>query len=180
MTAHPIVRDRRWDGPALLLVAGIVIAISLIALPVLLREEARDWTAYQQASNRLVAGEPLYVWELATEDDEYYLYPPGMAAAWAAAGSPELLLLVRLAALLGVGMLAPLVVRDPRRHLLGGVLLVGAAFVWPPNVHDLILGNVMALYVGAVSSQSPGAGGLGPCRSASFLPSPPSQRLCRS
>ena len=29
--------------------------------------------------------------------------------------------------------------------------IVAGALLWPPNLHDLVLGNVMALYVGALS-----------------------------
>ncbi len=105
----------RWERPGLVLAAGVLAVVALVALPVLLREQTRDWTAYEQAAGRLEAGAPLYVWELATEDDEYYLYPPGMAALWAVAGSPELLLLLKIAALVGTATLAPLVVRDRSR-----------------------------------------------------------------
>ena len=149
--AAPAVPARRWDGPLLLLIAGVLLASALVALPVLLRETTRDWTAYEQAADRLAAGAPLYVWELATEDDEYYLYPPGMAAVWSVAGSPELLAAIKVLALLAVGVLAPLVVADPSRRRVAAVLLAGGAVIWPPNLFDLVLGNVMALYVGATA-----------------------------
>ncbi len=149
--AAPAVPARRWDGPLLLLVAGIVLASALVALPVLLKEETRDWIAYEQAAVRLDTGQPLYVWQLATEDDEYYLYPPGMAALWAIAGSPELLIAAKVLALLAVGSLAPLVVEDPSKRRLAAVLLAAGAVVWPPNLYDIVLGNVMALYVGATA-----------------------------
>ena len=151
MTAAAASRARRWERPGLLLAAGVIVAMALIALPVLLREQTRDWTAYEQAAVRLESGAPLYVWTLATEADEYYLYPPGMAAAWSIAGSPELLLLVKVVSLLAVGALAPLVVRDPSRKLLAAGVIGAGALIWPPNMHDLILGNVMALYVGALA-----------------------------
>ena len=73
----------------------MILAIGL--LPTILREQTRDWIAYEQAADRLTAGEPLYVFELATPDDEYYLYPPPTAAIWAAVGSPEGLLAVKVA-----------------------------------------------------------------------------------
>ncbi len=141
----------RWERPALLLVVGMVIVAAIVATPVLLREGTRDWTAYEQAADRVATGEPLYVWDLATPDDEYYLYPPGMAAAWSVIGSPELLLVVKVVALLGVGVLAPMVVADPRRHWVSAALIATGALIWPPNLHDLVLGNVMTLYVGAVA-----------------------------
>jgi hypothetical protein len=149
--AAPAVPTRRWDGPLLLLVAGIVLAAAFVALPVLLKEETRDWIAYEQAAARLDTGQPLYVWHLATEDDEYYLYPPGMAAVWAAAGSPELLIVAKVVALLAVGSLAPLVVEDPSKRRLAAALLATGAVIWPPNLYDIVLGNVMALYVGATA-----------------------------
>ena len=140
--AAPAVPARRWDGPLLLLVAGIVLASALVALPVLLKEETRDWIAYEQAATRLDTGQPLYIWQLATEDDEYYLYPPGMAALWAVAGSPELLIAAKVLALLAVGSLAPLVVEDPSKRRLAAVLLAAGAVIWPPNLYDIVLGNV--------------------------------------
>ncbi len=151
MTVATVPRASRWEGPGLVAIAGILLAITFVALPVLLREQTRDWIAYEQAAQRLDAGEPLYVWELATEDDEYYLYPPGMAAAWAVGGSPELLLLVKVVSLLAAGFLAPLVVRDPSRLWLGAAAIAAGSLLWAPNLYDLILGNVMALYVGALS-----------------------------
>ena len=163
----PAVPARRWDGPLLLLIAGVLLASALVALPVLLKETTRDWTAYEQAAGRLATGAPLYVWELATEDDEYYLYPPGMAAAWSIAGSPQLLVAAKLLALLAVGVLAPLVVADPSRRRVASVLLAAGAVVWPPNLYDLVLGNVMALYVGATAVAIARRGWLGRCRSAS-------------
>ena len=131
--AAPAVPARRWDGPLLLLVAGIVLASALVALPVLLKEETRDWIAYEQAATRLDSGQPLYIWQLATEDDEYYLYPPGMAALWAVAGSPELLIAAKVLALLAVGSLAPLVVEDPSKRRLAAVLLAAGAVIGRPT-----------------------------------------------
>ena len=150
MTVAAQAHDR-WERPGLVLAAGILVVVAIVALPVLLREQTRDWTAYEQAAGRLETGAPLYVWELESEDEEYYLYPPGMAALWAIAGSPELLLLLKIAALVGTATLAPLVVRDRSRLVPAGVAIAAGALLWPPNIHDVVLGNVMALYVGALS-----------------------------
>lgn len=152
-TTVPASDDRweRWHRPALLLVAGVVVAIFLVSLPTILREQTRDWIAYQQAAARLQAGGPLYIWTLATPDDEYYLYPPGMAAAWAVVGSPALLVAVKLASLLAVGLLTPMVVGSPSGRRAGALLICAGALIWPPNVYDIVLGNVMVLYVGAAA-----------------------------
>ena len=164
----PTPRRRRsplTDG-RLALVAGLTLLVILaIGLaPTILREQTRDWIAYEQAADRLTAGEPLYVFELATPDDEYYLYPPPMAAIWAAVGSPELLFAVKIVALArGRGV-------DGRRRAEGASaatldrrrqLLPPAALIAAPNLHDLVLGNVMALYVGAVAVSVARPGWLG-------------------
>ena len=129
----------------------MILAIGLV--PTILREQTRDWIAYQQAAERLAAGEPLYVFELATPDDEYYLYPPPMAGLWALGGSPEALLVVKVAALVAVGSLALVVAPGAGTAARAPVAaaLAAAALIAPPDIHDLVLGNVMALYVGAVA-----------------------------
>lgn len=128
-----------------------VLAIGL--LPTLLQEGTRDWIAYQQAADRLVAGEPLYVFDLATPDDEYYLYPPFTAALWAAGGTPELLLATKIAVLALLGGLATVLAPDRRGLALvgSGGALVATALISPPVIHDIVLANVMAFYVGAVA-----------------------------
>ena len=180
MAVARAVPARRWDGPLLLLVAGVLLASALVALPVLLKETTRDWTAYEQAAGRLATGQPLYIWELATEDDEYYLYPPGMAVVWSIAGSPQLLAAVKVLALLAVGILAPLVVANPSRQWVAAVFLAAGALVWPPNLYDLVLGNVMALYVGATAVAIAGAVGWARDLSASSLRWQRSPRSSRS
>lgn len=161
MTSASAASGDRWDRPGLLLLAGIVIVAAIVATPVILREGTRDWAAYEQAAERVADGKPLYVWDLATPDDEYYLYPPGMAAAWSIVGSPGLLLVIKVASLLSVGVLAPLVVADQRRRWLAAALIAAGALIWPPDIHDIVLGNVMALYVGAVAISVARRGWLG-------------------
>ncbi len=157
-------RSPLLDG-RLALLAGLTLVVVLAAglAPTILREQTRDWIAYDQAADRLADGRPLYVFELPTPDDEYYLYPPPAAAAWGAIPSPEGLLALKLAALAAVGALAVVAwpgagARD--RRLLAAALAV-AALVAPPDLHDLVLGNVMALYVGAVALSLARPGWLG-------------------
>lgn len=138
-----------------------ILAIGL--LPTILREQTRDWIAYEQAADRLTAGGPLYVFELANPDKEYYLYPPPTAAIWAAVGSPEGLLAIKVLALVGVAALMVVVMPSSRawdRWLASGAL-AAAAVLAPSDLHDLVLGNVMALYVGAVAISVARPGWLG-------------------
>lgn len=167
MTASTSAVARRsplTDG-RLALVAGLVLlAILAIGLtPTILREQTRDWIAYEQAADRLTAGEPLYVFELATPDDEYYLYPPPTAAIWGAVGSPEGLFVVKVVALIAVASLMVVVAptAPTRRRWIAGAALAAAALIAAPNIHDLVLGNVMALYVGAVAVSVARPGWLG-------------------
>jgi hypothetical protein len=152
--------DGRLAAATGLLLLGIL-AIGL--LPTLLREQTRDWIAYEQAADRLAAGEPLYVFDLATPDDEYYLYPPATAAVWSAVGSPEGLLALKIVGLIGVGALvvvaAPTATR--RQRWVGAAVLAAAALIAAPDLHDLVLGNVMALFVVAVAVSLARPGWLG-------------------
>jgi hypothetical protein len=138
-----------------------VLAIGL--LPTILQEGTRDWIAYQQAADRLVRGEPLYVFTLATPDDEYYLYPPLTAALWALGGTPERLLVLKVAVLALVGALALVVVAPAqlRSRAVVAASLVGIALIAPPDIHDLVLANVTTLYVGAVALSLARPGWLG-------------------
>jgi hypothetical protein len=152
------------DGRLALMLSLTLLAILAIGLlPTILQEGTRDWIAYQQAADRLVRGDPLYTFVLATPDDEYYLYPPLMAAVWAAIGSPEGLFLVKLIALSGVGALAWQVLPTgaQRERAVVAVSFAAAAFIAPPDLHDLVLGNVMAFYVGAVAVSLAASGWLG-------------------
>jgi hypothetical protein len=152
------------DG-RLALVAGLTFLVILAVglLPTILREQTRDWIAYEQAADRLTGGEPLYVFELATPDDEYYLYPPPTAAIWAAIGSPEGLLAIKVLALIGVASLMVVVApaASLRNRWIAAAALAIAALVAAPNFHDLVLGNVMALYVGAAAISVARPGWLG-------------------
>ena len=152
------------DGRMAILVGLTVLGVLAIGLlPTILAEGARDWIAYQQAADRLATGQPLYVFALATSDDEYYLYPPLGAALWQLAGSPEALLVLKIGALGLCGALAliaaPLASR--RERLVVGACIVAAALVDPADIHDLVLANVMAFYVGAVAFSLSRPGWLG-------------------
>jgi hypothetical protein len=157
-------RNPLLDGRLALLAGLTLIVILAIGLaPTILREQTRDWIAYDQAADRLAAGEPLYVFDLATPDDEYYLYPPPTAAIWSAIPSPEVLLALKIVALAAVGALA--LVAWPqageRERLVLAASIGVAALVAPPDLHDLVLGNVMAFYVGAVAISLARPGWLG-------------------
>lgn len=159
------VRRRPLEDGRFALVVGItvVVVLSIGLLPTILREQTRDWIAYDQAADRLTSGQPLYPFELSTPEDEYYLYPPPAAAAWAVAPSPEALLALKVVALAAVSALV--VVAWPsatrRQRLVLGGALAFVTLLAAPNVHDLVLGNVMALYVGAVALSLARPGWLG-------------------
>jgi hypothetical protein len=152
------------DGrTALLAGLTLVVLLGIGLLPTLLREQTRDWIAYEQAAQRLASGQPLYVFTLATPDDEYYLYPPLTAAIWAAVGSSTGLFVLKLAALASVGALAVVVVpaADRRRRWTVAVAIALVAIAAAPDLHDLILANVMSFYVGAVAVSIARPGWLG-------------------
>ena len=163
--AAPALRTSLLRDGRLAILAGMTIlaVLAIGLLPTLLREQTRDWIAYEQAADRLVAGAPLYDFDLTTTDEEYYLYPPPAAAIWSVAPSAEGLLALKILALVMVGSLA--VVAWPsasqRDRGLLAATLSAAAMIAVPNLHDLILGNVMALYVGAVAISLARPGWLG-------------------
>jgi hypothetical protein len=141
----------------MIFVVGLILVgvLGIGLIPILLQETVRDWVAYEQAADRLRGGVPLYVFHLATPVDQYYLYPPAGAAVWALAGSPFSLAMLKILALGLVGTLALLVVDRSRPWwervgVTAGFIAVAA--IAPPDVHDLILGNVMVLYVGTISA----------------------------
>lgn len=152
-------KRRAWgpDGRLAFLVGFVTVGVLAVGLvPALLREQTRDWTAYAQAADRLRVGGPLYYFDTTTpdinaSDEEPYLYPPPLAAAWWLAGDPFGFLVLKIAALLAVGSLGAVVARGRRERLVAGAGLAIAALFWLPDLHDLILGNVMAFYVGAVA-----------------------------
>jgi hypothetical protein len=147
---------------ALLAVALVLVVTDVVVVPTILREETRDWHAYEQAAERLDSGKPLYVWELADESQEYYLYPPPTAAVWSLGLNEQSLIVLKLIALLGVGALAAFAgARTTIAVVGGGLALVGLALLSPPVIHDLVLANVMVFYLGAVALSIARPGWLG-------------------
>jgi hypothetical protein len=119
---------------------------------VIATEQGRDWVAYAEAAERLVSGGPLYSRSLGDPTLASYLYPPPLAALWAVGIGPAGLLIVKLAALLGLAPLGALLAGpvDGRTRIAGGFALVALGLAATPVVYDLVLGNVMTLYVGAI------------------------------
>jgi hypothetical protein len=165
LDARDRVRHAMGDG-RFAAVTGllIVVALGVMAMPILLGEQTKDWTVYERAAARLAAGQPLYLFQFSAAREAFYLYPPLGAALWSVAGSAAGLLAVKVAALVGVATLAWLAVpRDAGRRdvLLVGCALAVVALIAPPDVHDLVLGNTMSLYVGAIAISLARRGWLG-------------------
>jgi hypothetical protein len=141
------------NGRLALMIGLLTLAILAFGLvPILLQEGTRDWIAYQDAADRMRVGQPLYYFP-AERPPNYYLYPPLGVALWAAVGSPERLLVLKLIALALVGALAVKVapIANVRDRSVIAIGLATAALIAPANIHDLVLSNVMALYVGFVA-----------------------------
>jgi len=124
-----------------------------------------DFSAYWLAGRHVAAGEPLYLpaqlsgpFEPQALGQFLYLYPPFLAVAvaplaalfptygpamavWSAAGA-----VVAAAVVLAVGRSEALV-----RDRSSALVLRGAAFVFPPLVAELILGNVHVLLLGLLA-----------------------------
>ena len=156
-------RARAWAvppvWPAIMVALGLVVILDIVFVPAIVHEQTRDWVAYAQAAERLRAGLPLYVWSLATPAEEYYLYPPPAAAIWAMGLDAGSLLALKVVCLV-LGMVALATATGPAgRAGVGAVVAtIAAALLFPPNLHDLVLGNVMVFYVAgiAISLARPG------------------------
>jgi hypothetical protein len=139
-----------------LIAAALVIGIiDVVAVPVILREQATDWRAYDQAAQALRAHEPLYRWTVAEDvravTDYPYLYPPPLAAIWGLGLSPALFAILKA---LSVGTMAAFAARAPAARWMQialGAALVALALATPAVIHDLVLGNVMTLYLSATA-----------------------------
>jgi len=148
-------------GPILDMVAivGAWILVGIVALPVVLEERTADWTAYAAAASALVSGQPLYPWagsaDIRALTGAPYLYPPLFAAVWSLGLSAPAFALGKLTLALVATWVAATRFGASIAVAFGLGLLVVA---FPPFVHDLILGNVMVLYLAAVllSSSRPG------------------------
>ena len=150
--------ERTWPNAALaLLAAALVIAIlDAVVVPVLVQEQATDWRAYEEASLLLARGESPYRWtvdpNVRAVTDYPYIYPPPLAAIWGVGLTPALFAALKVAAL-GAMALFVRVSRpsSPSTAAIAGAALVGVTLVSPAVLHDLVLGNVMTLYVAAVA-----------------------------
>jgi hypothetical protein len=153
----PDAGDHLWPrgAMAIVLVAIVLVLIDWVAIPVLLQEGATDWRAYEGGAQALAAGTSPYAW---TANDDIraltaypYIYPPPLAAIWGLGLTASLFLGVKVAATFAVGAFAVSASRIGAERLAAGAALVVLAVASPPVVHDLVLGNVMSLYLAAVA-----------------------------
>jgi hypothetical protein len=149
--------DHLWPPGALaiLLVAIVLVLIDWVAIPVLLQEGATDWRAYEGGAQALAAGTSPYAW---TANDDIramtaypYIYPPPLAAIWGVGMTASLFLGLKIASTFAVGAFAVSASRIGAERVAAGAALVLFALASPPVVHDLVLGNVMSLYLAAVA-----------------------------
>lgn len=132
---------------------AVVLAIEAsIVWPVIAREGWRDWWAYRNAGERLVAHLPLYG---GSDSTGLLLYPPAMAGIWQAGFRYEALLFLDLVALVAIGWLAFGTARASgvphATAVAAGTAVVGLALLSPAVFHDALLGNVMIVYAGAIA-----------------------------
>jgi hypothetical protein len=140
---------------AIVLVAIVLVLIDWVAIPVLLQEGATDWRAYEGGAQALAAGTSPYAWT-ANEDIRAltaypYIYPPPLAALWGLGMTASMFLGLKIAATFAVGAFAVSASRIGAERLATGAALVALAVASPPVVHDLVLGNVMSLYLAAIA-----------------------------
>jgi hypothetical protein len=159
---QPVVKTR---GPALVAAAAIGISlavVAIVAIPVLLLERAEDWRAYAEAATAIRSGTPLYIWttypDIRSFGQHAYLYPPPLAAIWAVGLTPEW-----FAVLKAVGLAAStwLLARATGAAWWLAMVIAVLAVTSPPAIHDLVLGNVMAIIAAAVALSLARPGWLG-------------------
>jgi hypothetical protein len=153
------VLGRRSDGTfpaaaATLIAIGIVLAfLDLTVLPYLFREGATDWRAYGEAAAQLRAHQNPYAWASAADIRALtaypYLYPPPLAWIWGFGLNASLWMGLKVASLAALGLFTIRATPLPRQRTLLTGALVGLALAAPAVLHDLILGNVMVLYLAA-------------------------------
>jgi hypothetical protein len=140
---------------SLVAIVIVLVAIDVTLVPYVLREGATDWAAYDYASGLLDLNQNPYAWASAPDIRAIttypYLYPPPLAWIWGLGLNPQLWLTVKVASLAGLGAFAwRYAATTPVRLALAAVLVV-LALATPSVVHDLVLGNVMVLYLGAIA-----------------------------
>jgi hypothetical protein len=150
--------DRPWPSGAfaLIVVAAVLAIIDIVAVPVLLQEGATDWRAYEGGAQALAAGVSPYAW-VANDDiralTQYpYIYPPPLAAIWGLGLTATIFLGLKVASTTALGAFAissTKAVGPIRVAASAAIVALGVAS--PPVVHDLVLGNVMTLYLAAVA-----------------------------
>jgi hypothetical protein len=166
-TGSPSPLARRFDNSSSIAFAVGAVAIAtvlldVVVLPVLLRESATDWLAYDGAARALAAHLSPYAW--ATTPDVRgagqfpYLYPPPLALIWSIGFTPASWAVVKvvvLAAAMALAVVRSVPVAPARRRgaltVLLALAVVALAFAQPPVIHDLLLGNVMLLYAAAIT-----------------------------
>ena len=152
-----LLLEPRFQVTALSLLAVIAVAFRAVQFAALTRAEqfGYDLSAYWLAGRHLLHAEPIYTaaqlaGQYAPQGQGLYLYPPALAALFmplAALFPDGYLPLAWLWAGLGAAILAATVawiaaaerIVADRRGLL---LLLAAAFAFPPVVGELVLGNV--------------------------------------
>ena len=137
--ARLVVRLRlALSDPRLIFTAIMLVGIiaTVWTLSAFAAERNRDWFTFARAGQRLAAGLSPYVPGTAVS----FLYPPAMAAIWAAGMSAPIWLLLKLATL---AALVPLL---GWRFALPALVLVA---LQTPLQYDLLMGNVTVFYIGA-------------------------------
>ena len=141
---------------ASLIAAAIVIAcLDLAILPYVLREGATDWAAYEQAGRLIALHQNPYAWadtpDIRALTPYPYLYPPPLAWIWNLGFTPALWLGLKIASLAALAAFAWRHAPTAAARVGFSLGLVGVAIAFPPVIHDLILGNVMVLYLAAIA-----------------------------
>jgi hypothetical protein len=126
-----------------------------VAVPVLLREQATDWRAYDEAARAIGAHGSLYPWTVSADvravTDYPYLYPPPLALLWSFGLTPALYAVLKALSLVTLAAFARPELSGASRSQAGlvALALIALSLASPPVIHDLVLGNVMVLYLAA-------------------------------
>ncbi|HET7472428.1 MAG TPA: glycosyltransferase 87 family protein [Candidatus Limnocylindrales bacterium] len=157
---------RRFDTlPSIAFAIGAVaiatLVLDAVVLPVLLRESATDWLAYDGAARALQQHISPYAW--ATTPDVRgagqfpYLYPPPLALIWSIGFAPASWAVVKVVAVAAAvalsvarGLPEPRTSAGRAASIVVPLAVVVLALSQPPVIHDLLLGNVMLLYAAAI------------------------------